>query len=182
MELICGLVKKILLLGDTHGCIEADIIKHFDAADELWHAGDWSNIALSDIMEKAGKTIRGVWGNVDGQDLRERYPLHNRFTCEGVKVWITHIGGYPGKYNPKLIKDLYSQTPDLFITGHSHILKVMRDKNLKGMLHMNAGAAGRHGFHIMRTMIKFELDNGKIQNVAVIELGKRTEGVELPPL
>jgi len=182
MELICGLVKNILLLSDTHSCVEPDIIKHFADADEIWHGGDWGNMALSDILEKTGKTIRSVWGNVDGQDLRTRYPLHNRFTCEGIKVWITHIGGYPGKYNPKLIKDLYECIPDLFITGHSHILKVMRDKNLKGMLHMNPGAAGRHGFHIMRTMIKFELDAGKIQNVAVIELGKRTEGKELPEI
>ncbi len=173
-------MKKILLLSDTHSCTEADIIKHFANADEIWHAGDWGNLALNEIIEKTGKKIRAVWGNVDGQELRTIYPLHNRFMCEGIKVWITHIGGYPGKYNPKLIKDLYSQTPDLFITGHSHILKVMRDKNLNNMLHMNPGAAGRHGFHIMRTMLKFEIDNGKIQNVAVIELGKRTEGVELP--
>src|SRR5574343_727407 len=92
-------VKKILLLSDTHACAEADIIKHFDEADELWHAGDWGTTVLCDIMEATGKPVRSVWGNIDGQDIRGRYPLHNQFDCEGVSVWMTHIGGYPGKYN-----------------------------------------------------------------------------------
>ncbi len=170
-------VKRILLLSDTHGCIEPDIIKHFDQADEIWHAGDWTNKDLSDIMEKTGKTIRGVWGNVDGHELRAIYPLHQQFTCEGIKVWMTHIGGYPGKYNPKIKAQLIKYPPDLFICGHSHILKVMRDPKVNNLLHINPGAAGRHGFHIMRTMIKFEIHEGKLQNVAVIELGKRTAGI-----
>ena len=170
-------MKKILLLSDTHSCIEPDIIKHFAAADELWHAGDWGLVALSDMAEQTGKPIRSVWGNIDGQDIRARYPLHNRFECEGVRVWMTHIGGYPGNYNPKLLPELKSDTPDVFICGHSHILRVMRDKNHKNMLVMNPGAAGRHGFHVMRTMLQFELDKGQIKNVAVIELGKRTAGI-----
>ncbi len=170
-------MKKILLLGDNHSCVEADIIKHFKEADEIWHTGDWGNTALSDMAEQTGKPIKSVWGNVDGQELRLRYPLHNRFECEGVKVWMTHIGGYPGNYNPKLLQELKTDTPHLFICGHSHILKVMRDKQHNDMLVMNPGAAGRHGFHIMRTMLKFEIDQGAIKNVAVIELGKRTEGI-----
>lgn len=173
-------MKKILLLSDTHSCAEPDIIKHFSDADELWHAGDWGNLELSNIMEATGKPVRGVWGNVDGQDIRNIYPLHNQFECEGINVWMTHIGGYPGKYNPKLIKSLHADPPDLFICGHSHILKVMRDNTL-GILHMNPGAAGRHGFHHMRTMLRFVISNGQIKDVAVIELGKRTAGI-LPDL
>lgn len=180
-RIILRQVKKILLLSDTHSCAEADIIKHFDEADELWHAGDWGTTALSDIMEATGKPVRSVWGNIDGQDIRGRYPLHNQFDCEGVSVWMTHIGGYPGKYNPKILPSLKADPPMLFICGHSHILRVMRDKQLNDMLCMNPGAAGRHGFHHMRTMLKFVLNNGQISDVAVIELGKRTAGI-LPDL
>lgn len=174
-------MKKILLLSDTHGCAEDDIIKHFDKADELWHAGDWVSTALSTIMEGTGKTVRGVWGNADGQDLRAIYPLDNIFTCEDVRIWMTHIGGYPGKYQPRVLKGLKHHRPDLFVCGHSHILKVMRDKEFGDMLYMNPGAAGRHGFHFMRTMLKFEIAGKEIRNVAVIELGKRTAGI-LPDL
>lgn len=174
-------VKKILLLSDTHSCSEADITKHFGSFDELWHAGDWGDMTLSDKMEKTGKPVRGVWGNIDGQEIRQRYPLNNRFNCEGIDVWMTHIGGYPGKYNPKILSELKQNPPQLFICGHSHILRVMRDPNLNQMLYMNPGAAGRHGFHHMRTMLKFEIDQGTIKHVAVIELGKRTAGI-LPDL
>lgn len=174
-------MKKILLLSDTHSCAEPDILKHFAEADELWHAGDWGNTELSDLMEKTGKPIRGVRGNIDGTDIQVRYPFDNRFECEGLQVWMTHIGGYPGKYNPKVVKELRSHTPGLFICGHSHILRVMRDNSLGGMLFMNPGAAGRHGFHHMRTMLKFEIADGKVNQVAVIELGKRTAGI-LPEL
>ncbi|MEZ4804510.1 MAG: metallophosphoesterase family protein [Bacteroidia bacterium] len=174
-------MKKILLLSDTHSCVESDIIKHFDAADEIWHAGDWGNTELSDRLEKRGKTIRSVYGNIDGQDIRARYPLKLRFECEGISVYMTHIGGYPGKYNSGILDELKANTPNLFICGHSHILKVMRDPNLNNMLTMNPGAAGRHGFHHMRTMLQFTLSEGKIKDVAVIELGKRTAGI-LPDL
>lgn len=170
-------MKKILLLSDTHSCAEPDIIRHFSQCDEIWHAGDWGNIELIEKAEKSGKPIRSVWGNIDGPDIRLRYPLHNRFVCEGVDVWMTHIGGYPGSYNPKVLAALKADTPTLFICGHSHILRVMRDKDLNNMLVMNPGAAGRHGFHLMRTMLRFDVDNGAIKKVAVIELGKRTEGV-----
>jgi len=174
-------VKKILLLSDTHSCVEADILKHTGAADEIWHAGDWGNAALSELFEQTGKPVRAVWGNVDGQDIRTIYPLNNLFHCEGVKVWMTHIGGYPGKYHPGIIGELRKDTPDLFICGHSHILRVMRDKTLNNMLFMNPGAAGRHGFHVMRTMLTFDIEDAAVKNVAVIELGKRTAGI-LPEL
>lgn len=175
------LVKKILLLSDTHGCTEPDILKHFDDADELWHAGDWGGEALYLLMEKTGKPVRSVYGNIDGQDIRSRFPLNNIFKCEGLKVLMTHIGGYPGKYAkgiPELIK---TERPGLFIDGHSHILRVMRDKAHEGMLFMNPGAAGRHGFHHMRTMLSFKVTDGSVTECSVIELGKRTAGI-LPDL
>lgn len=174
-------MKKILLLSDTHGCTEPDILRHFDDADELWHAGDWGNNKLSDIMEKTGKPLQSVYGNIDGQELRMRYPLNNNFECEGLKVYMTHIGGYPGRYSSGIKTVLRNIKPDLFICGHSHILRVMRDPEIDNMLFMNPGAAGRHGFHQMRTMLKFKIENGKILDVAVIELGKRTAGI-LPDL
>ncbi len=174
-------MKKILLLSDTHGCKEPDIIRHFEEADELWHAGDWGNAALSDLMEKTGKPLRSVYGNIDGQDIRLRYPERNTFECAGLKVLMTHIGGYPGKYSPGVKALLQAEKPGLFICGHSHILRVMRDPGIDRMLFMNPGAAGRHGFHIVRTMLKFKIDAGQISDVAVIELGKRTAGI-LPDL
>ena len=174
-------VKKILLLSDTHSCAEPDIMRHTEAADEIWHAGDWGDLRLHALFEKTGKPVRGVWGNIDGQDLRMIYPPDNLFSCEDVRVRITHIGGYPGKYVPAVGRALKADTPDLFISGHSHILRVMRDKALGGMLFMNPGAAGRHGFHHMRTMLSFEIDGREIRNVSVIELGKRTAGI-LPDL
>ncbi|MCC6818275.1 MAG: metallophosphoesterase family protein [Bacteroidia bacterium] len=174
-------MKKILLLSDTHACSEPDITRHFINYDEIWHAGDWGNLTIYELMCIHGKPIKGVYGNIDGQEIRQIFPLNNYFECEGIKVYMTHIGGYPGKYNPKTLTELKKNTPDLFICGHSHILRVMRDPNLQNMLYMNPGAAGRHGFHNMRTMLKFNLDNGKISDVAVIELGKRTAGI-LPDL
>lgn len=170
-------MKRILLLSDTHGCEEADIVKHFGDADELWHAGDWGNAGLLKIMQQGGQPVRSVWGNIDGQDLRLLFPEHNRFECEGVKVWMTHIGGYPGHYPARIAEELRKDPPQIFICGHSHILRVMRDQQHRGVLVMNPGAAGRHGFHVMRTMLKFELDAGAVKNVAVIELGKRTAGI-----
>lgn len=170
-----------MLLSDTHGCTEPDILRHFEEADELWHAGDWGNNKLSDMMEKTGKQVRSVYGNIDGQELRLRYPLNNTYDCDGVKIHMTHIGGFPGNYSSGIKTRLRDLKPDLFICGHSHILRVMRDPDLNHMLFMNPGAAGRHGFHQMRTMLKFKIDNGKILDVAVIELGKRTAGI-LPDL
>jgi putative phosphoesterase len=177
LRFILPQVKKILLLSDTHSCAEDDIIRHFGEADELWHAGDWGDISLNNKMEATGKTIRSVYGNIDGQGIRSIFPALNIFVCEGLKVLMTHIGGYPGKYNSGIRSLLKKENPGLFICGHSHILRVMRDPEHGNMLFMNPGAAGRHGFHHMRTMLKFTIENALIKDVAVIELGKRTAGI-----
>jgi putative phosphoesterase len=164
-------LKKILLLSDTHGYIDKQIIKFVKQADEVWHAGDVGSIEVINSI-KEHTPIRGVYGNIDGQKIRSVFPLNNRFLLEGVKVWITHIGGYPNRYDKRIREEIKTHTPDLFISGHSHILKVMPDKKIN-LLHMNPGAAGKNGFHKIRTMLRFELDKGKIQNLEVIELGKR---------
>jgi len=164
-------VKKILLLSDTHSHIDATILKYVDQADEVWHAGDIGDLSVTDAI-KERKPLRAVYGNIDDAKARLEFPLHNRFFCEGVDVWITHIGGYPGKYNPAIRTEIKTNPPKLFICGHSHILKVQFDKELN-LLHMNPGAAGTHGFHQMRTMLRFEIDGDKIQKLEVIEIGKR---------
>ncbi|MGC4041622.1 MAG: metallophosphoesterase family protein [Flavobacterium sp.] len=164
-------MKKILLLSDTHSHIDEKILKYVRLADEVWHAGDIGDLIVTDTI-KSLKPLRGVFGNIDGDKARMEFPLHNRFMCEGVDVWITHIGGYPGKYNQEIRQEIQKNPPKLFICGHSHILKVQFDKAL-GLLHMNPGACGTHGFHQVRTMLRFEIDGDKIQNLEVIELGKR---------
>ncbi len=164
-------MKKILLLSDTHGYIDDAILRHAEWADEVWHTGDWGSIAVHEALA-AIRPVKGVYGNIDGQDIRIIHPEHRRFICEGMDVWMTHIGGYPGRYNPRIRADIYRHPPNLFLCGHSHILKVMRDKK-NGLLHMNPGAAGKHGFHKVRTMLRFEVGNGHVHNPAVIELGPR---------
>ena len=163
-------MKKILLLSDTHSYIDNRIIEYAKQADEIWHAGDIGDIEVMDQLEKI-KPVRAVYGNIDDQTVRSVYPLNNRFTIEGVDVWITHIGGYPGKYNPKIRKEITENPPKVFICGHSHILKVMPDKDL-GLIHLNPGAVGKHGFHQVRTMLRFEMNNGKLENLEVIEFKK----------
>ena len=160
-------MKKILLISDTHGYIDKKIVKYANNVDEIWHAGDVGDISVSDKLKKI-KPLRGVYGNIDDQKIRAEFPLHNKFICEKVNVWITHIGGYPKKYNPKILEELKSNPPDLFICGHSHILKVMNDKELD-LLHINPGAIGKHGLHSVRTMIQFEINGEKIENLSVIE-------------
>ena len=160
-------MKKILLLSDTHSHIDNDILKYAKQADEVWHAGDIGNLTVTDTLQKL-KPLRAVYGNIDNDEARREFPLHNRFTCEGVDVWITHIGGYPGRYDKRVRDNIYQNPPKLFICGHSHILKVMPDKKT-GLLHMNPGAIGKHGFHTLRTMLRFEIDKGNIQNLEVIE-------------
>ena len=152
-------MTKILLLSDTHG------------HDEVWHAGDIGNLAVTDSL-KALKPVRGVFGNIDDHVIQKEFPENNRFMCEGVDVWITHIGGYPNRYNVRVRDEIRSNPPKLFICGHSHILKVMHDKKL-GLLHMNPGACGKHGFHQVRTMLRFGIDGEKISDLEVVELGKR---------
>ncbi len=164
-------MKKVILLSDTHSFLDDKIIAHCDWADEIWHAGDIGNVEVADKLEKI-KPMRAVYGNIDGKDLRVIYPLDNRFIINGLDVYITHIGGYPGHYERRVRHILEVNPPQLFICGHSHILKVMRDQKYN-MLCMNPGAAGVHGFHKMRTMIRFSIDAGKILQPEVIELGKR---------
>lgn len=164
-------MKKILLLSDTHGYIDDRILDYITRADEVWHAGDIGVTGVTDEIQKL-KPLRAVFGNIDGAEIRKEFPLNNRFFCEEVDVWITHIGGYPGKYSPAVKEEIRQNPPKIFISGHSHILKVMNDKKL-GVLHMNPGAAGKHGFHQMRTMLRFTIDGNKIENLEVIELGKR---------
>lgn len=164
-------MKKILLISDTHSHIDDTILKYVDWSDEVWHAGDIGDLKVTDTI-KTRKLVRGVYGNIDDNSARMEFPLHNRFWCEGVDVWITHIGGYPGRYNPSIISALKANPPKLFICGHSHILKVQFDKSLQ-LLHMNPGACGVHGFHQVRTMLRFEIEGDKIQNLEVIEIGKK---------
>lgn len=163
-------MKKILLLSDTHSYIDDRILDYAQNADEIWHAGDIGDLKIMDELEKI-KPVRAVYGNIDDQTIRSVYPLNNRFTIEGVDVWITHIGGYPGKYNPKIKKEIIANPPKVFICGHSHILKVMPDKAL-GLIHLNPGAVGKHGFHQVRTMLRFEVNQGKLENLEVIEFKK----------
>ena len=163
-------MTKILLLSDTHSYLDDDILKYVKQADEVWHAGDIGNLEVTDAI-KALKPLRAVYGNIDNDKARAEFPEHNRFMCENIDVWMTHIGGYPGRYNPRVREDIYKKPPKLFICGHSHILKVINDKKLN-LLHMNPGAAGKHGFQKTRTMLRFTIDGSKIDNLEVIEFPK----------
>ena len=164
-------MKKILLLSDTHTCIDDKILKYVRQADEVWHAGDIGNTQVTDTIKQI-KPLRAVYGNIDGGELRKEFNETEIFTVEGVKVLMTHIGGYPGRYAKGIRELIRIHRPKLFISGHSHILKVMYDKQ-NDLLHMNPGAAGKKGFHKVRTMLRFVLDKGEIKDLEVIELGKR---------
>lgn len=164
-------MKRIGLMSDTHSFLDEKIFKYFEECDEIWHAGDIGSIDLADKME-AFKPFRAVYGNIDDAKMRRRYPLDLRFECEGVRVWITHIGGYPNRYSKRVREAMPLNSPDLFITGHSHILKVMPDRKFN-LLHINPGACGNHGFHQIKTLVRFTLDEGEIKDLEVIELGKR---------
>lgn len=163
-------MKTIGLISDTHGYLDDSVFKHFENCDEIWHAGDFGTIELAEKL-KAFKPLRGVYGNIDGQDIRSQYPEHLRFTCEELNVWITHIGGYPGKYSHAIREEIYRNPPGLFITGHSHILKVIYDKKIS-CLHLNPGAAGKQGWQKVRTLLRFSISAEKIHNLDVIELVK----------
>lgn len=162
-------MRRIALLSDTHGFVDDQILRLIEPCDEVWHAGDIGNLIVTDTL-KAQKPLRAVWGNIDGAKARAEFPEHNRFLCEDVDVWITHIGGYPGRYDIRVREEIRRNPPKLFICGHSHILKVMYDKKL-GVLHMNPGAAGKHGFHKMRTMLRFSIISSEIKDLEVVELG-----------
>jgi putative phosphoesterase len=164
-------MKKILVLSDTHGYIDDRILHYAKNSDEVWHAGDIGNFSVINQLSSISK-IKAVYGNIDDQNIRGIYPEKNIFICEGLKVYITHIGGYPGSYNKKIKNELIDLNPDIFICGHSHILKIINDKK-NNILHLNPGAAGNIGFHSLRTMIRFEISESKINNLEVIQLGKR---------
>ena len=157
-------MKRIGLLSDTHG----HYARHFAECDEVWHAGDIGSLKVAERFE-AFRPFRAVRGNIDGRDIRLRYPEVNRFTLEGADVLIKHIGGYPGNYDASIRSTLFTHPPMLFISGHSHILKVMHDRKLN-MLHINPGAAGIHGFHKVRTLVRFIIDDGTFRDLEVIEL------------
>ncbi len=164
---------KILLLSDTHGYLDDVILKYCEEADEIWHAGDFGSIQISDTLSKI-TTLRGVYGNIDSQEIRKVHPLELFFEADGLRILMIHIGGYPGKYPANVMERIKIWRPDLFICGHSHILKVVRDMKFNKMLCINPGAAGKNGFHTERTMIRMEIGNGKVTSMEVIELGKRS--------
>jgi uncharacterized protein len=160
-------MKKILLLSDTHGYIDDAVLKYVKQADEVWHAGDIGNLKVTDAIKEL-KPLRAVYGNIDDAKTRIEFPENSCFMCEQVHVWITHIGGYPNSYDIRVRETIKQNPPDLFISGHSHILKVMPDKKLN-LLHMNPGAIGIYGLHKVRTMLRFTINGKKIDNLEVIE-------------
>jgi putative phosphoesterase len=164
---------QIGLLSDTHSYLDPRVFTHFSDCDEIWHAGDIGDTQVWDQL-KSFKPLRGVYGNIDGAILRSELPMDLRFECEGVPVFMTHIGGYPGKYDPRVRKILQEDPPagGLFISGHSHILKIMPDKQM-GFLHINPGACGNEGWHKVKTLVKFRLSSGSIMDLQIIELGNR---------
>ena len=163
---------KIGLLSDTHNYLDPKVFTYFKDCDEVWHAGDIGSIELMEELQRF-KTVRGVYGNIDDKTIQSRFPEDLRFFCEGIDVWITHIGGSPPNYNPRVRKLLKVNAPGLFICGHSHILSINRDTNFNNMLYLNPGAAGNQGFHKIKTLVRFEVHEKKIENMEVIELGKR---------
>lgn len=164
-------MKQILLLSDTHSYLDQRILDYAKNADEIWHCGDFGNIEVVETLEKI-KPLKGVYGNIDGTEIRKIFPEVLRFKCEEIEVLMIHIGGYPNKYSPLARKEILEKTPQLFISGHSHILKAMYDQKHQ-LLYLNPGAAGTQGWHQMRTMMRFKIDGAEIKDLEVIELGKR---------
>lgn len=163
--------RRIGLMSDTHGYLDPQVLSFFQECDEVWHAGDIGHLKVAQSLEKA-HPFRAVWGNIDGPELRSSYPEIQRFTCAGVKVMMIHIGGYPGRYAKGVGALLKADPPDLFICGHSHILKIMPCPKY-GLLHINPGACGRQGFHLEKTVVRFTLDEGKISQLQIGKLGPR---------
>lgn len=162
-------MKKIGLLSDTHNYLDPAILDYFSACDEIWHAGDFGTLAIADQLRQVAPVF-GVYGNIDGNDIRQEFPLVLRRNVEGVDFLMTHIGGHPGRYALPVHPQLKKDTPDVFICGHSHILKIVRDKALDNMLYLNPGAAGRHGFQLYRTIVRFDVADGKLSNMDVVNL------------
>ena len=165
-------MKKIGLISDTHSWFDPRLFDLFKDVDEIWHAGDIGDKKVLEAMDSF-KPFRAVYGNIDGYSLRSELKQHERFVCEGVDVWLTHIGGYPGNYDRLIKTEIQLNPPDLFVCGHSHILKVINDKNLN-LIHINPGAAGRYGFHLVRTAIRFSIDKSEIKDLEVIEFENRS--------
>lgn len=163
-------MSRIGLLSDTHNYLHPRIPVFFKDVDEIWHAGDFGSMTIANMLKKI-KPLKGVYGNIDGQDIRIEFPKHQRFLCEEVDVWMTHIGGYPGKYDLSVKHEIISNPPKLFICGHSHILKVIYDKKLK-LLHINPGAAGKYGMHHKITAVRFVIDKAAIEKLEVLELSR----------
>lgn len=163
---------KIGLISDTHGFLDPKVFTHFKDCDEVWHGGDIGDIHVANTLEDF-KPLRGVYGNIDDKQLQVRFPEDLWFECEGLNVWMTHIGGAPPRYNPRVKKQLGVRVPDIFICGHSHILRVAKDAAYGGMLYLNPGAAGNQGFHHMKTLLRFEVVRKEVKNMEVIELGRR---------
>ncbi len=167
------LVTRIGLISDTHGYLDEAVFKHFEGCNEIWHAGDFGTIEIAECLARqSGLPVKGVYGNIDGYDVRSVYPQKLIWNCEEVKVYMTHIGGYPGRYTPGIKQELISNQAKLFISGHSHILKVIYDDKID-CLHMNPGAAGKQGWHNVRTILRFAIDGSNIKDCEVIELGSR---------
>jgi putative phosphoesterase len=165
-------MTNILLLSDTHGYIDEQILKYVKQADEVWHAGDIGDIVVTDTIAKL-RPVRAVYGNIDGTEARVQFLLDAKFSIEKINVWMTHIGGYPKRYEKRVREQLAKNPPKIFISGHSHILKIIYD-NKCNLLHLNPGAAGKSGFHKVRTMLRFSIDGSEIKNMQIIELEKRT--------
>jgi uncharacterized protein len=161
-------MTQIGLLSDTHAHSDEKLIRFFKNCDELWHAGDIGNVKVLNMLETIAP-VKAVYGNIDGAELRSFLPEHQRFTIEGMDVWMTHIGGYPDRYDQRVKPEIFHNPPDLFISGHSHILKVINDKKL-GLLHINPGAYGKHGLHVVRTAMRFKLHNARISDLEIYEL------------
>ncbi|MDB5252938.1 MAG: metallophosphoesterase family protein [Flaviaesturariibacter sp.] len=165
-------MTRIGLISDTHGWLDDAVFRHFENCDEVWHGGDFGNEEVADALA-AFRPLRGVYGNIDGAALRSRFPVKLSWTCEDVRILMTHIGGYPGRYAPGIGAEIASTKAGLFIAGHSHILKVIYDDRSK-CLHMNPGAAGKQGWHQVRTLLRFTIDGADIRDCSVVELGPRS--------
>lgn len=164
-------MKKIGLISDTHGYLHPRVFHHFKEVDEIWHAGDIGSLDIAESLEDF-KPLKAVYGNIDGTEIRKMFPKNLRFTIEGLEVWITHIGGYPNRYDQRVINEIKSRPPGLFICGHSHIIKAIPDKKLN-LLHLNPGAAGKVGFHQVLSLMRFDIEQGQVKNLELIELEKR---------
>jgi putative phosphoesterase len=166
-------MTRIGLISDTHNFLDEAVFRHFENCHEIWHGGDFGSIEIANrLIAKTGLPLKGVFGNIDGYDVRSVYPQKLVWTCEEVTVYMTHIGGYPDRYAPGVKQELTDSGAKLFISGHSHILKVMYDNKI-GCLHMNPGAAGNQGWHKVRTLLRFTIDGTVIKDCEVVELGKR---------